>query len=150
MSVDRARVAGVVGVVGLFLTVLAAVLETSPGLAATLAWAAELFVFVSFRIAVLAVFCLGFVVIVYSAYHQRQGSVDEAAARRIAFGVAGVLALSLFFPLVVLDDLAVLAGGVLRRAGVDVDGVLAFYASLAVFGSLTLVGLVDAVRRRRG
>ncbi|WP_424019784.1 hypothetical protein ACOZ4N_10010 [Halorientalis pallida] len=150
MSVGRARLAGVVGVVGLLLTLLAAVLETSPGLAATAAWAAELFIFVSFRIAAVAVFCLGFAVIVYSAYHQRRGSVDEVAARRIAFGVAGVLALSLFFPLVVLDDLAVLAGGVLRRAGVDLDGIAVLYASLAVFGSLTLVGLVDAVRRRRG
>ncbi|SDF17355.1 hypothetical protein [Halorientalis regularis] len=150
MSVGRARVAGVVGVAGLLLTLLAGVLETSPGLAATAAWAAELFIFVSFRIAAVAVFCLGFAVIVYSAYHQRRGSVDEATARRISFGVAGVLVLSLFFPLVVLDDLAVLAGGVLRRAGVDPDGITVFYASLAVFGSLTLVGLVDAVRRRRG
>ena len=149
MSVGRARVAGVVGVLGLLLTVLAAILETSPGLAATAAWAAELFIFVSFRIAAVAVFCLGFVVIVYSAYHQRQGSVDETAARRIAFGVAGVLGLSLFFPLVVLDDLAVLVGTAVERAGIDFPEVLLFYASLAVFGTLTAVGLVDTLRRRR-
>jgi hypothetical protein len=149
MSAGRARTAGVVGVVGLVVTVAAAVLQRSPGLAATLAWAAELFVAVSFRISVVAVFCLGFAVIVYSAYHQRQGSVDETAARRIAFGVAGVLALSLFFPLVVLDDLAALLGGAVERTGIDVPERLLFYASLALFGSLTLVGLVDAVRRRR-
>jgi hypothetical protein len=150
MSVGWARVVGVVGVVGLLLTLLAAVLETSPGLAATVAWAVELFVFVSFRIAAVAVFCLGFAVIVYSAYHQRQGNVDETAARRIAFGVAGVLALSLFFPLVVVDDLLVLVGGALQRSGLDFGGTRSFYAALAVFGTLTLVGLVDAVRRRRG
>lgn len=150
MSVGRARAVGTVGVVGLLLTLVAGVLETSPDLAATVAWAAELFVFASFRIAAVAVFCLGFAVIVYSAYHQRQGNVDETAARRIAFGVAGVLALSVFFPLVVLDDLFALAGSALQRSGVDFGGVGSFYVALAVFGTLTLVGLVDAVRRRRG
>ncbi|WP_299264004.1 hypothetical protein [Halorientalis sp.] len=149
MSVGRARAVGTVGVVGLLLTLVAGVLETSPDLAATVAWAAELFVFASFRIAAVAVFCLGFAVIVYSAYHQRQGRVDEAAARRITLGVAGVLVLSLFLPLVVLDDLLALAGDALGRTGVDIDGIEVFHVALAVFGSLTLVGLVDAVRRRR-
>ena len=149
-GVRRARLAGVVGVVGLLLTALAAVLDRSPRLAAVLARAADLFVAVSFRIAVLAVFCLGFVVIAYSVYHQRRGGVDETAARRIALGVAGVLALSLFFPLVLLDDLVRIAARVLVRTGLDVPGVAAFYASLAVFGALTLVGAADAVRRRRG
>ncbi|MFB6083131.1 MAG: hypothetical protein ABEJ94_02675 [Halorientalis sp.] len=149
MSVDRARAAGVVGVVGLLLTLLAAVLERSPGLAATLARAAELFVFVSFRLAVVAAFCLGFAVVVYSAYHQRRGSVDGRVARRIAIGIAGVLALSLLFPLVVLDDLAALLAGVVAWTGVDLPEALLFYASLAVFGALALVGLVDTVRRRR-
>ena len=149
MSVGRARAAGVVGVVGLVLTVAAAVPETSPGLAAAAARAADLFVYVSFRIAAVTVFCLGFAVIVYSAYHQRRGSVDETVARRIAYGVATVLALSLFFPLVVLDDLVVLAGIAVEWAGIDLPEMLLLYASLALFGTLTSVGLVDAVRRRR-
>lgn len=149
MTVGRGRLAGGVGVLGLLVTVLAGIVQRSPGLAATAAWLADLFVAVSFRIAVVSVFCLGFAVIVYSAYHQRTGTVDEQAARRIAYGVAGVLALSLFFPLVVIDDVAALVASVLDRAGVSVPGIVFFAASLVVFGTLTLVGLVDAVRRRR-
>ncbi|WP_335999896.1 hypothetical protein [Halorientalis halophila] len=146
----RAKVAGVVGLVGVTLTLVAGYLQRVPELAATVARLVDLFVGVAFRIAVIAVFCLGFVVIVYSVWHQRRGNVDEARARRIAFGVAAVLALSLFFPLVVLDELLVAVGGVLARTGVDLPETALFIGSLAVFGSLTVFGAADAVRRRRG
>lgn len=150
MSVAGARTrrrAGVVGVVGLVLTVVAGVVRSNPDLERTVARVLALVVEVAFRASAVLIFLIGLAVIVYS--HWKQGREHTERANRLtALGVLAVFVLSIGLLLVVLEPAAALVAGLLSSVGPDVPPRLYFYGSLAFFGGLTLIGLVDVCWRR--
>jgi len=142
----RSRRLGVVGVVGVLVTLVAGAVETNPGVVAWLAPYLRLLLRTLFVAAAVVAFLLGLGVIVYTYWMERRDVRTERMYHRAGTGLCAVLACSLVFPLVVLDDLAAMAGRWLAGygAGLPTEGL--FYASLAVFGTCTLVGVFGTLR----
>ena len=147
-ATTHSRRLGLVGVVGLVLTLVGGGIEANP---ATVAWLAP---YVSFLLRALFVagavagFLVGLGVIVYTHLMERNGVTTEAMYHKAGRGLCGVLACSLAFPLVVLDDLAAILGAWLATYGAGLPTRQLFYASLAIFGTCTLLGVLGTLRFR--
>jgi len=144
----RSRWLGLLGVVGLAVTLVAAGIETNPGAVAWLAPYVSLALKALFVLGAVAGFLIGLGVIVYTHLMERKGVTSDAMYHTAGRGMCSVLACSLVFPLVVLDDLAALLGDWLAAYGAGLPTQQLFYASLAVFGTCTLVGALGTLRFR--
>ncbi|WP_246984624.1 hypothetical protein [Halorientalis marina] len=142
----RSRRLGLVGVVGVLVTLVAGAIETNPESVAWLAPYVSLLLRVLFVASAVLAFLTGLGVIVYTYWMERAGVTTERMYHRAGTGLCAVLACSLVFPLVVLDDLAAVLGRWLAGygAGLPTEGL--FYASLAIFGTCTLVGALGTLR----
>lgn len=144
------RQAGVVGAAGLALTVAAGVVRSDPALERRLAAVVGWLVEAVFQVSAVLAFLVGLSVIVYSQWNRYRGETAERVHRLTAIGVLAVFVLSLGLTLVLIEDLVAFAGTLFAAVGPDLPPRLSFYAGLAVFGTLTLVGVADACRRRLG
>jgi hypothetical protein len=142
----RSRRLGLVGVGGVIVTLAAGAIETNPESVAWLAPYVSLLLRVLFVASAVLAFLTGLGVIVYTYWMERNGVTTERMYHRAGTGLCSVLACSLVFPLVVLDDLAAVIGRWLAGygAGLPTEGL--FYASLAIFGTCTLVGALGTLR----
>jgi hypothetical protein len=144
----HSRRLGVVGVVGLVLTLVVGAIEANPETVAWLAPYVSVLLEALFVAGAVAGFLVGLGVIVYTHLMERRGVTSEAMYHKAGRGLCGVLACSLAFPLVVLDDLAALLGEWLASYGAGLPTRQLFYASLAVFGTCTLLGALGTLRFR--
>lgn len=142
----RSRRLGLLGVVGLLATLVAAGIETHPAAVAWLAPYVSVFLRGLFVLGAAGGFLIGLGVIGYTYVMERKGVTTDAMYHRAGRGLCSVLACSLVFPLVVLDDLAALLGEWLATYGTGLPSRQLFYASLAVFGTCTLVGALGTLR----
>ena len=142
----RSRLLGLVGVVGLLGTLLAAAIETNPGVVAWLAPHVSFLLRALFVLGVVLAFLLGLGVTVYTYWMERNGVTSEGMYHTAGRGLCSVLACSLVFPLVLLDDLAALLGRWVATYGAGLPSRQLFYAGLAVFGTCTLLGALGTLR----
>jgi hypothetical protein len=129
-------------------SVLAAFVHETPGAAEFLLWFFTTAMEILFLAAVVLAFLVGFAVIIYSHRKQRADDVSERVHHVTGLGVCSVLALSLVFPIVVVDDILRILGPLFARYGPGVPMSTYFYASITLFGAMTFVRVLDVVTRR--
>lgn len=139
---------GRIGVGGLLVSLFAAFVHETPGVAEFLLWFLTTAMEILFLGAVVLAFLVGFAVIIYSHRKQRQGDVSERVHHITGIGVCSVLGLSLAFPVVLIDDILRLLGPLLGQYGPGVPTSTYFYASVTLFGAMTFIRVLDVVTRR--